>query len=85
MNGPIHGEAELEGLIADETYLRVPDTTCTVCALTLDSGFVVVGKSATISAEYFDADKGREIARKDAVNQLWQFEGYHRKAREAEL
>lgn len=48
----------------------------TLCFVTMDNGFVVVGKSAPASMANFDAEKGREFAYKDAVDQLWAFEGY---------
>lgn len=69
----------LESLIVDTQYQRFGETT-TVCALTLKSGFVLVGKSACISADIFDEEKGREIARADAINKLWELEGYHAKS-----
>lgn len=43
----------------------------TLCVLTLDNGIVVVGKSACIDDRLFDARVGREIARRDAVAQVW--------------
>ena len=43
----------------------------TLCVLTLDNGMVVVGKSACIDPRMFDAQIGREVARSDAVNQVW--------------
>lgn len=48
----------------------------TFCVLVLRNGFTVVGKSACVSAENFDAELGRKIAREDAINQLWPLMGY---------
>lgn len=45
--------------------------TLTICILLLRNGFMVVGKSAVASPVNFDAKLGREIARKDAVSQIW--------------
>src|SRR5688572_7498867 len=43
----------------------------TLCVLVLDNGIVVVGKSACIDDRLFDAQIGREIARRDAIAQVW--------------
>ncbi len=51
-------------------------STLTLCILRLRNGFLVVGKSAVASSQNFDAKLGREIARKDAVNQLWPLMGF---------
>lgn len=53
----------------------------TICVLVLHSGFTVVGKSACVSPENFDAEMGRRIAREDAIRQLWTLEGYRLKHR----
>lgn len=53
-----------------------PDTTLTVCAITLPNGYTVTGESATIAAENFDAEVGRDVAVGDAVRKIWQLEGY---------
>lgn len=49
----------------------------TVCSLVLHSGFVVIGQSACIDPAKYDEAVGCEMARKNAVNQLWALEGYH--------
>lgn len=48
----------------------------TFCVLELENGFTVTGKSAPASAENFNAELGRKIAKADAVNQIWPLEGY---------
>jgi len=48
----------------------------TLCVLILRNGFTVVGTSAPASAENFDAELGRKIARSKAVEQLWPLLGY---------
>lgn len=69
---PAHVDAQIVG----EAYHVFPDTTLTVCALTLRNGFQVVGYSAAASADNFDADIGRQIARANARNKIWPLEGY---------
>ena len=43
----------------------------TVAMMVLKSGFVVIGKSAPMSPENFDAAKGRVFAYEDCIRQLW--------------
>ena len=66
----------LEAKIADEAYHVFPGTTVTVCLLTLENGFSVVGESAAVSEANFDADIGRQVARRRARDRMWQLEGY---------
>lgn len=56
----------------------------TFCVLVLKNGFTIVGKSAVASAENFDADLGRKIARKNAVDKIWPLMGFALKQRMAE-
>lgn len=53
----------------------------TICILILRNGFTVVGKSACVSPENFDARLGQKIAREDARRQIWTLEGYALKSR----
>lgn len=46
------------------------------CVLVLRNGFTVTGESACASPENFDEEIGRKIARQNAVNKIWQLEGY---------
>ena len=48
----------------------------TLCILTLENGFAVVGKSAPLSAANFDAEKGRRFAYEDAIRQIWPLMAY---------
>jgi hypothetical protein len=52
--------------------------TLTVAIVTLKSGFRLVGASACLNPEDYDADVGKRIAKVDALNQLWKLEGYRR-------
>lgn len=56
----------------------------TLCVLVLRNGFTVVGKSACASPENFNADKGRELARADAVRQIWPLMGYELRSKLAQ-
>lgn len=66
---------DLENKIIDENYSRIGLKT-TVCCLTLANGFEVVGSSAPVSLDNFDEQKGREVARLDALGKTWMIEGY---------
>lgn len=53
----------------------------TFCVLVLRNGFVVTGENACVSSENFDAEIGRQEARKDAVGKMWPLLGYELKSR----
>jgi hypothetical protein len=57
-------------------FHRFPETTLTICALTLQNGFVVVGESAAASPANFDEEIGRNIAFENARQKIWALEGY---------
>jgi hypothetical protein len=48
----------------------------TFCVLVLRNGFTVTGESACARPENFDAELGRKIARKAAVDKCWPLMGY---------
>jgi len=48
----------------------------TFCVLVLRNGFTVTGESACASAENFDAELGRKIAHRQAVEKVWPLMGY---------
>lgn len=66
----------IDAAIVSEQYHIFPGTTLTVCALTLRNGFIVTGESAAASPQNFDQAIGRKIARENARNKIWAFEGY---------
>jgi len=53
----------------------------TFCVLVLKNGFTVTGESACVSPENFDAQIGRDVARKNAVEKIWPLMGYALKER----
>jgi hypothetical protein len=48
----------------------------TICMITMENGFVVVGKSASADPENFNFELGKKFSYEDAVRQIWPFEGY---------
>lgn len=54
----------------------------TICILTLQNGFTVVGiNEGPVSASNFDAELGRKLARANAVDKIWPLLGYELKQR----
>ena len=84
--GPRLTPDDIDRAIVGEYFHVIPDTTVTVCALYLRNGFVVIGESAAASANNFDEEIGRSIARQHAREKIWVLEGYllRQKLREAE-
>lgn len=76
LNGPRVTPALIDEQIASEAYYVFPETTVTVCCLSLQNGFQVIGHSACADPTNFDAELGRHIARRNAREQIWALEGY---------
>ncbi|MCW2405019.1 hypothetical protein M2336_001648 [Sphingobium sp. B1D7B] len=76
LNAPRLNPEMVDATIASEQYHVFPNTTLTVCALTLRNGYIVTGESAAASPENFDKEIGRKIARENARNKIWALEGY---------
>jgi hypothetical protein len=55
--------------------------TLSICLLVLRNGWTVIGKSAPVSLENFDAELGRDLAYQDAVRQIWPLMGFALKER----
>lgn len=76
LNAPRLTPSLIDDTIVSEQYHVFPNTTMTVCALTLRNGYIVIGESAAASAANFDEAIGRKIARENARNKIWPLEGY---------
>lgn len=76
LNAPRLSPQHIDSKIKGEQYHVFPGTTLTVCALTLENGFIVTGTSAAASPENFDVEIGRKIARTEARDKIWELEGY---------
>lgn len=80
-------EALADGIVMHSHHF--PGTTCTVSIAVLANGFVAgFGRSASVSLANFDAGIGLHIAEKnarhDAIDKLWELEGYAIKKRISE-
>lgn len=69
----------LESKIKTEQYHQFEGTTVTICCMTLENGFNVIGESACIDPANFDAEIGKKVARDNAFNQLWKLYGFDAK------
>ena len=67
--------------LASPEVLKPSLNLLTFCVLVLRNGFTVTGESACASPENFDAELGRKIARKNAVEKCWPLMGYALKER----
>ena len=76
LNAPRLTPDVIESKILSERYHIFEGTTVTVCLLTMENGFSVIGESAAVSPTNFDAEIGRKVARQHARDQLWKLEGY---------
>ena len=76
LDAPRLTPALIDSAIIKEDYHVFPDTTLTVCCLTLKNGFTVTGESAAASPANFDREIGKKVARDNARNKIWQLEGY---------
>lgn len=57
-------------------YTRIPNTTLTICTITMVNGFTVIGHSACVDPARFNQQMGEEIAYENAFEKLWELEGY---------
>lgn len=62
---------EVLDAVYGETYTILPDKRTTVCQLTLDNGFTVIGLSFTVDVAHFVQELGEEAAKKDAIDKIW--------------
>lgn len=76
LNSPRITPSHVDSKIREVYYFIVPDTTMTICVLTLMNGYQVTGNSSCASIENFDKEIGQEIAYKNAREKIWELEGY---------
>ena len=66
----------IEAKIKSTTYTVLEGTTTTVCSLTLTCGFVAIGLSACVDPVNFNKETGERYSREQAIEHLWELEGY---------
>lgn len=67
---------DIQSKVVGELFVKVGDTTTVVCNLLLENGFVVTGTSACIDPAIYDEQIGKQIAHDNALDKIWQLEGY---------
>ena len=71
----------IDSQIKHVQYVRIPDTTVTVCAITVAGretahGFTVTGTSACIDPSAFDEELGQQYAYEDAYKKFRDYYGF---------
>lgn len=62
--------------IVSESYTKLPSGKVLVCELILENGFSVRGEAAVVDPLNFNMEIGKKISRENAVDKIWQLEGY---------
>lgn len=81
LNAPRLTPALIDAAIKSVQYIVFDGTELTVCCITLQNGFKVLGESACASPENFNKELGEQIAFKNAREKIWALEGYLLKQR----
>jgi hypothetical protein len=68
--------ADIEAKVKSVTYHVFPGTTTTVCLMTLQNGYLLLGESACVDPANFNEQTGQEWAYKNALDKVWKLEGY---------
>lgn len=66
----------MEARIKSVDYHTLPNSTVTICNITLDNGFSVRGESACVDPRNFNMEIGRNIAHRQAFDKLWPLFGF---------
>lgn len=69
-------KTSIEAKIAKVDYIVLPDSTVTLCNITMKNGFSVRGESACVDPRNFNVEIGKGLAYKHAFGMLWPLEGY---------
>lgn len=62
--------------VSHATYDLMPDGRTTLCQITLQNGFTVLGTSSCVSRETYNQALGEKYAYEKAFEQIWELEGY---------
>lgn len=66
---------QIEEKIKDCQFHRLTNV-LTVCILTLENGYTVIGESACASPSNYNKEIGERVARDNATNKVFELEGY---------
>lgn len=76
LTAPRLNPAHIDAMIVGEEFHLFETSKKTICQLTLVNGFTVTGEAGVVSPENFNAEIGRDVAKKNAREKIWQLEGY---------
>lgn len=68
--------SDMQDKIKEVTYVVLPETTTTVCIMTMKNGYSVLGTSACVDRALFNKALGEQYSYNDAIDKLWPLEGY---------
>lgn len=71
----------IEAKITEVRYIVIPETTVTICIITLQNGYSVRGESACVDPANFNKELGEKYSYEDAFKKIWPLEGYLLKER----
>ena len=68
---------DIANAIVKVDYHAIPDTSILICVITLKNGAKVVGKNyGSINSSNYSLELARDMAYKEAVEKVWELEGY---------
>lgn len=76
LTAPRVTQAAIEAEIVDKCFWQPLNTTVTVCLVKFRNGYTVVGHSACVSTDNFNAELGEKIAYQHAIDQCWSLFGF---------
>lgn len=68
--------SDMEAKIKMTIYQRLEGTTTTICQITLQNGFTLIGTSGCVDPKNYNQSLGEKYAYEKAFEQLWALEGY---------
>ena len=69
-------KSSIEAKIDKVDYMVLPDSTVTLCNITLKNGYSVRGESACVDPRNFNIEIGKGLSYKQAFDKIWPLEGY---------
>lgn len=76
LNAPRLTPEMVSDKIISATYTRLPSGKKTICEITLQNGFTVIGEASTVSKENFNQELAEKISFKNAREKVWLLEAY---------
>lgn len=67
---------QIQAKVARQQFIQMEGSTLTICILELQNGYSVTGQSACVDPRNFDSEIGCKIAFENALEKIWELEGY---------